>query len=119
MINRYITDPEIQDYLFDRQMEKIADVEHAIITMNWLNELNNTSFLNEIINYGIQLNKVVRDDRFPAFDIAKRAAKNNWTLTEKQRHAITNVYLFSMYGWKQEQLEGWLSKHDGKESQKA
>lgn len=82
--------------------------EYASAKMGWMNSLTSNEFLNFILSRenGELLNQVVDDGKFPAYDIALRVKENGWNLTKKQRHAITNVYLWNAYEWKQE----WLTK---------
>ena len=60
-----------------------------------LNKMTDSQFLDVILCYP-SLNNIVGRN-FPAYDIAKRIKENNWTLSEKQRKAMTNVYLFYLY----------------------
>lgn len=60
-----------------------------------LQELSNEQLLKKILSFKDKeyLNNVVKDNKFPAYDIAERILNNRWTMTEKQRKALTNIYV--------------------------
>lgn len=64
-----------------------------------LNQMSDKRFIDEIVFYHNPkyLNSIVDDNKFRAYDIAKRIKLNGWTPTEKQRLALTNVYLHAQY----------------------
>ncbi|BDZ30608.1 hypothetical protein RA086_05510 [Lactiplantibacillus sp. WILCCON 0030] len=84
--------------------EYLENKRCACTVMNQINEMNNVNFIDYVLKGNRNLlNGIV--PAFPAYDIAARIKNNGWQLTLKQRHAITNVYLFSNYGLKQEDLD--------------
>lgn len=87
--------------------DRFYNMSLAEKAMCHLNKMPNEKFLEFILLHCSRdcLNDVVPDGKFPAYNIVQRAKDNCWQLTFKQRHAITNVYLWCLYGWKQEQLE--------------
>lgn len=78
-------------------------------------KMSNSEYIEFMLNNGNGLlNYVVSNHKFPAYDILLNALKNNWVLTEKQRHAISNVYIFQKYNWKQE----WFNDQENEEIKK-
>lgn len=66
---------------------------------NKLCKMDNEEFINKVLTADRDsLNKIVRRYDFPAYDITEKAKLNNWILTENQRRAITNVYVYYVYG---------------------
>lgn len=73
----------------------IEVVERAENIKAELDELSNEYFLNEILkkkNSVAELNGVTK--KFPAGDIALKYKNNDWCLSNKQREAITNCYVY-------------------------
>lgn len=64
-----------------------------------LNALTDSDFIDRVLTANeAELNNVVRENKFPAHDIAKRIKEHDWTPTEKQRIALTNVYVHLQCG---------------------
>lgn len=85
--------------------ERSYAYDDAKTELRVLNALTGSEFLLYILfNADDQLNHVVSSDKFPAYDIVIRAKENGTQLTSKQRYAVTNVYLWSVFGWTQDQL---------------
>lgn len=61
-----------------------------------LNRMSDEEFLNEVLCFP-GVNTVVGNN-FPAYDIAKRLKESNGKPSAKQREALSNVYLFNLYG---------------------
>lgn len=81
---------------WDYQMNKY---EEARKLRNELCKMENEEFIDKILTADRKsLNGIVRRYDFPAYDIAEKAKLNNWILTENQRGAITNVYVYYVYG---------------------
>lgn len=90
--------------------DHFEDGVHAYSLMKELNVMSNVELINYVLENSKrnELNGVT--SYFPAYDVAENVKNNHWQLTVKQRHAITNVYLFMCFGWKQEGLLNRFSK---------
>lgn len=97
----------MDETIIDLLEEHLGLANSAEKGLEKLRKMSNEQFIAFILNHSDrkELNSVISGGKFPAYDIAQRAQAGNWQLTAKQRHAITNVYLFNFYGWKQEELE--------------
>lgn len=64
-----------------------------------LNALTDSDLIDRVLTANeAELNNVVTGGHFPAHDIAKRIKENGWTPSEKQRIALTNVYVHLQCG---------------------
>lgn len=98
-------DDAIDDF-YDLKEAEMASIDDAYTLLLHLNSLNNRTFLKYILDNSdrYSINNVVPQGRFKAYNIGEKCNKNGWDLADKQRHAITNVFLFLNCGYKQEDL---------------
>lgn len=94
-----------REHEFDREIEWYYQQEQAMVheqmeaDRTHLNNLPDDLFIQYILMNGRQKNmdEIIPDDAFQAYTIARNIYINGWTPTKKQRIAITNVYLHSVY----------------------
>lgn len=65
--------------------EELGYMEHAN------EQLSDSQLIEACIAAGIDLNKIVPHNRFPAYDVAKRLSTYKKAPTQKQREALINV----------------------------
>jgi len=80
------------DDLFDAEMAREEFFYDLQSRKEKMSEKSDKKILNLALSCGKQLNEVT--EHFPAYDVALKLNKNNWTPTPKQRQAIINVTAF-------------------------
>lgn len=98
-MNYYVPDFGIlEDIDCMDECEKANYREELEVVVNNYYKDDGKQLIEDILkNDRAHLNNIVRDNKFPAWDIAKKIQKNNYQMTAKQKTALENVYAFYIF----------------------